>query len=89
VIKISLASPLMHRERHGNEQKKNEGCKACHFMPQRLNLSYVKAMGKGLGMKDKGCEERTMQARRAQVQRRRRTKPNIMTFQDYKTQLEH
>jgi hypothetical protein len=65
-------------------KKKNEGCKACHFMPQRLNLSYVKAMGKGLGMKDKGCEERTMQARRAPqfklVKRRRRTKPNIMTF---------
>jgi hypothetical protein len=44
VIKI-LALPLMHRERHGNEQKKNEGCKACHCMPQRLNLSYVKAIG--------------------------------------------
>jgi hypothetical protein len=44
-------------------------------------------------MKGKGCEEGTMQARRAPqfklVKRRRPTKPNIMTFQDYKTQPEH
>lgn len=76
-------------------KKKNEGCRACPCMPQRLNLNYVKVMGErfrdeGQG---KGCEEGTMQARRAPqfkpVKRKRPTKPNIMTFQDYKTQLEH
>jgi len=51
-------------------------------------LKDSRSWGKGLGMKGKG-EEGTMQARRAPMKRRRPTKPNIMTFQDYKTQLEH